>query len=106
ARRGGEGGVAAGVGGRRGAAGGGDLEAAGRGREPELGRASPLLAREEDPLPRRPLREDPVDPGGGEEVGIGAVGGDVEGRAVVPERGDRSGQGPAQHAATLSSRAM
>ena len=48
--------------GRLGAAVDGDLEPPATGLQVELGGTAPLLGCEEDSLPRRPEREDPVEP--------------------------------------------
>ena len=54
--------------GRLGAAVDCDLEPPSTGLQVKLGGQAPLLDGEEDPLPRRPQREDPVEPARGEEV--------------------------------------
>jgi hypothetical protein len=85
-----------------------------QGLQVKLGGQAPLLDGEEDPLPRRPQREDPVEPARGEEVRDGPERVLVQARATVTKRRHRRGQGAVDHAPTLeaeteylvSSRAM
>ena len=63
----------------------------------ELGGPAPLLGGEEDPLPRRPQREDPVEPSRGEEVRNGPERVLVQARAAVAKRRHRRGQGTVDH---------
>ena len=83
-----------GLGGGLGAAVDGDLEPAVRGLDEELGGAPPLVLLEQDPFACRPEREDPVEPGGDEEVDERPERVLVEGRSR--ERRDGGGERAAE----------
>ena len=63
----------------------------------QLGDALPLLDLEEDPLPRRPEREQTVQPAGRQELDQGAESVLVEGRAAVLQRRCGGGERPVSH---------
>ena len=67
----------------------------------ELGRPAPLPYGEQDPLPRRAQREDPVEPATSEEVGDWPERVLVQACAAVAKRRHRSGQGTVDHASNL-----
>jgi hypothetical protein len=92
------------VGGRLGAAVGGDGQPAWSSRgEEELGHPPPLLAREQDPLSRRPAGEDPVDAPRGEKFDVRLECRLVERRAAGGQRRQRRSEGSADHDASISS---
>ena len=72
-----------------------DLESSRRGSHVELERAPALLDREEDPLARRPEREDAVEPARGQEADVRTERLLVQ--APVPQRGDGGCQRSAKH---------
>ena len=84
----------------------GDLEPSVRRLQEEIGDATPLLDAEQDPLPRRSQREDPVEARVDEEVAERTERVVVERAAVLPQRRDRRGERTPQHGRTLSSAQM
>ena len=70
----------------------------------ELGRAAALVRAEEETLPGRPEREDPVEPAVREKAGERLERVLVEGIAAGAERRDRSGEGSPDHGGTLDFR--
>ena len=69
--------------------------------EEEVGDPLPLRQREEDPLPRRPHRQDSVQPTGREEADQGLERLLVEARPAVAEWRHSSGQSALDHCANL-----
>ncbi len=84
----------------------GDPQATPGRREEELGHTLSLLDGEQDPLPGRPEGQDAVETPVGEEVEVRAEGILVQGRSVLPERSQRSGERALDHRANLKLPAM
>jgi hypothetical protein len=80
-----------------------DLQPAMRGLEKQPRDAAPLLNREQDPLAGRPQRQDPVEPTGGQEVGVRRERVLVDGVAPVAKRRQRGRENASEHGSTLSS---
>jgi methylglutaconyl-CoA hydratase len=80
----------------------GDLEPPATGINVELRRPPPLFGGEQDPLPRRPQREDPVEPAPDEEVSDRPERVLVQAHTTVAKRRHRRCQGTVDHGGTLS----
>jgi hypothetical protein len=78
-----------------------DPQPAGGGLDEDVGRAFPLLEREQEAFASRPQGEDPVQPVSGEEVDVGTKGVLVQALAVVAQGSYRRRQRSSDHRPNL-----